>query len=383
MSDNIKKNKDITEKFIPVNEPLLTGNEKKYLIQCIETGWISSEGDFVKQFEEKFAKKVKRKYAISVTNGSAALDAAVAAINVRKNDEVIMPAFTIISCGAAIVRAGAKPVLIDCDPYDFNMKVSDIESRITSKTRAIMVVHIYGLPVDMDPLLELAKKYNLKVIEDAAEMHGQEYKGKPCGSFGDISTFSFYPNKLVTTGEGGMIVTDNEEIAEKCRNLRNLYFDKDRRYIHADLGWNLRMTNIQAALGLAQLEQLDKFILKKRWMGKLYTELLLNVKNIQLPIGKKDYAENIYWVYPIVLKKDTELNAIEAIQILKSNNIGARHFFWPMHKQPVFLKMDLFKDENYPESENLAEKGFYIPSGLALEEEQIIRVAEVIEGKIN
>lgn len=382
MLDNIKKNEDTAEKFIPVNEPLLTGNEKKYLIQCIETGWISSEGGFVKQFEEKFAKRVNRKYAISVTNGSAALDAAVAAVNIKKNDEVIMPAFTIVSCGAAIVRAGAIPVLIDCDPYDFNMKVGDIESKITSKTRAIMAVHIYGLPVDVDPLLELAQKYGLKVIEDAAEMHGQEYKGKPCGSFGDISTFSFYPNKLVTTGEGGMIVTDNEEIADNCRNLRNLYFDKDRRYIHTDLGWNLRMTNIQAALGVAQLEQLDKFILKKRWMGKLYTELLQDVKSIQLPIEKKDYAENIYWVYPIVLKKDAKLNAIEAIQILKTNNIGARHFFWPMHKQPVFLKSGLFKNEDYPESEKLAEKGFYIPSGLALKEEQIIKVAEVIRRKI-
>ena len=382
MSDNIKINESIVKKFIPVNEPLLTGNEKKYLIQCIETGWISSEGDFVKQFEENFAKRINRRYAISVTNGSTALDAAIVAVGIKRDDEVIIPSFTIISCGAAIVRAGAIPVLIDCDPYDYNMKVDDIESKITSKTKAIMAVHIYGLPVDMDPLLELAKKYGLKVIEDAAEMHGQEYKGKPCGSFGDISTFSFYPNKLITTGEGGMIVTDNEEIAENCKNLRNLYFDKDRRYIHTDLGWNLRMTNIQAALGLAQLEQLDKFILKKKWMGKLYTELLCNAKKIQLPIGKKDYAENIYWVYPIVLKKDTKLNAVEAIQILKSNNIGARHFFWPMHKQPVFLKMGLFKNEDYPESENLAEKGFYIPSGLTLEEEQIIRVAEVIEEKI-
>jgi len=377
-----KTNESMAEKFIPVNEPVLTGNEKKYLDQCIETGWISSEGNFVKQFEEKFAKRVNRNYAISVTNGSAALDAAVAAIGIKKGDEVIMPAFTIISCGAAIFRAGATPVLVDCNPYDYNMKVNEIESKVTSKTRAIMAVHIYGLPVDMDPLLELAQKYNLKVIEDAAEMYGQEYRGKPCGSFGDVSTFSFYPNKLITTGEGGMIVTDNEEIAQNCRNLRNLYFDKDRRYIHTDLGWNLRMSNIQAALGLAQLEQLDKFILKKRWMGKLYTELLRDVKNIQLPIEKKDYAENIYWVYPIVLKKEMKMDAVEAMQILKISGIGTRHFFWPMHKQPVFLKAGLFKNENYPESEILADKGFYIPSGLALEEEQIIRTAKVIKEKI-
>jgi perosamine synthetase len=208
--------------FVPVNEPLLDGNEEKYVVECIRTGWISSEGPFIKKFEEQFAAKMGRKYGIAVCNGSVAIDAAIAALNIAQGDEVIMPTFTIISCAAAIVRAGAVPVLVDADPVTWNMDVNQIESRITARTKAIMIVHIFGLPVDMRPILELADKHGLKVIEDAAEMHGQTYNQQPCGSFGDVSTFSFYPNKHITTGEGGMIVTDDASIAERCRSLRNL-----------------------------------------------------------------------------------------------------------------------------------------------------------------
>ena len=212
---------DPTE-FIPVNEPLLDGNEEKYLVQCIRTGWISSEGPFVRQFEEGLANRVGRKYGVAVSNGSVALDAAIVALGIGAGDEVIMPTFTIISCAAAIVRAGAIPVLVDCEFETWNMDVSQVEARITPRTRAIMAVHIFGLPTNMTPLLELARKHGLKLIEDAAEMHGQTCSGQPCGSFGEISTFSFYPNKHVTTGEGGMIVTDDRSIAERCRSLRNL-----------------------------------------------------------------------------------------------------------------------------------------------------------------
>ena len=218
--------------FIPVNEPKLDGNELKYVTECITTGWISSEGSYVKKFEDAFATTVDRQHAIAVANGSVALDAAIVALGIGAGDEVIMPTFTIISCAAAIVRAGAKPVLVDADATTFNMDVSQIEAKITNKTKAIMVVHIYGLPVDMDEVMALAKKYNLKVIEDAAEVHGQTYKGKPCGSFGDISTFSFYPNKHITTGEGGMIVCNDDDLAEKCRSLRNLCFQPQRRFFH-------------------------------------------------------------------------------------------------------------------------------------------------------
>ena len=362
--------------MIPVNEPLLNGNEKKYLNECIDTGWISSEGPFIRKFEELFASRVNRRYGIAVCNGSAAIEAALAALELKKDDEVIMPAFTIISCINPLIRMGVKPVLVDSDKYTWNMNVDQIEEKISSKTVAIMVVHIYGIAVDMYPVLELAKKYNLKIIEDAAEMHGQTIKGQPCGSFGDISIFSFYPNKHITTGEGGMIVTNNEELAERCRSLRNLYFNPEKRFVHEELGWNLRMTNLQAALGVAQLERLDEFILRKRAMGKLYTELLADVKGIQLPLVKTDYCDNIYWVYGIVLKEEIPFDAISAMKKMAEMSIGTRPFFWSMHEQPLFIKMGLFSGESYPVSENISRRGFYIPSGLALTEEQIIHVSQ-------
>lgn len=367
------------DSFIPVNQPLLNGNEKKYLLDCIKTGWISSEGPFISEFENKFAKKVGRKYGIAVCNGSAALEIAVAALNIGKGDEVIIPAFTIISCAAAVVRAGAKPVLVDSDPFTWNMDVAQIKAKITPKTKAIVVVHIYGLPTDMDPVLSLAKKYKLKIIEDAAEAHGLTYKGRPCGSFGDISIFSFYPNKLVTTGEGGMVLTNDKKLADRCRSLRNLCFMPERRFIHEELGWNMRMTNMQAALGLAQLERYGEFIIKKREMGKTYTKLLKNVDGIQLPQITTSYAENIYWVYGLVLDEKISFGGDEAMRRLAEKGVGTRPFFWPMHEQPVFRKMGLFKGERYPVTERLARRGFYIPSGLALTDMQIHKVVKAVE----
>jgi len=365
--------------FVPVNEPLLNGNEEKYLIECIRTGWISSEGPFIKKFEKQFAARVGRKYGVAVSNGSVALDASVMALRLGNGDEVIVPTFTIISCAAAIVRAGAVPVLVDCDSATWNMDVAQIESRITPRTKAIMVVHIFGLPVDMEPLLALAHKHGLKVIEDAAEMHGQAYKGKPCGSFGDISTFSFYPNKHITTGEGGMIVTDDPALAEKCRSLRNLCFKPEQRFVHDELGWNFRMTNLQAALGVAQLERLEEFVQIKRRMGTRYTELLIGTPGIQLPPAHTAYADNIYWVYGIVLDASVPFDAKEAMTRLNKLGIGTRPFFWPMHEQPVFKKMGLFAGENYPVSERIARRGFYIPSGMALTVEQMERSASAVK----
>lgn len=364
--------------FIPVNEPLLDGNEKKYLLECIETGWISSEGPFVREFEQKFAARVGRKHGIAVTNGTAAIDAAVDALGIGKGDEVIMPTFTIISCITQIIRSGAIPVLVDSDPMTWNMDITQIESKISPRTKAIMVVHIYGLPVDMHPVLDIAKRYGLKIIEDAAEMHGQTYRGKPCGSFGDISTFSFYPNKHITTGEGGMIVTDDDELAETCRSLRNLCFQPQKRFVHERLGWNLRMTNIQAALGLAQLERLDEFVAKKRAIGRRYTEVLQGQSGAQLPIQQTDYSENIYWVYGMVLNESIGIDAVEAMKRLAVKGIGTRPFFYPMHKQPVMKQIGLFKDELYPVSERISKNGLYIPSGLGLCESQIERVAEIV-----
>lgn len=365
--------------FIPVNEPLLDGNEKKYLLECIDSGWISSEGPFVKSFEERFSTKVGRLHGIAVANGSGALDIAVQALKLGAGDEVIMPSFTIISCAATVVRAGATPVLVDADPHTWNMNVEQVASRITPRTKAIMVVHIYGLPVELEPIIDLARKHDLKIIEDAAEMHGQTYRGKPCGSFGDISTFSFYPNKHITTGEGGMLVCDDPNLAERCRSLRNLCFQSKKRFVHEELGWNYRMTNLQAALGLAQLERLDEFVERKRAMGLRYSGHLAQIDGLELMPAKTDYAENIYWVYGIVLKDTVPFDADEAMRRLGARGIGTRPFFWPMHEQPVFQRMGLFAGESYPVAERLARRGFYIPSGMSLTDGQMERV--VIEVK--
>ena len=361
--------------MIPVNTPLLSGNELKYLSECIETGWISSEGPFIKRFEEQFSNYVDRKFGIAVSNGSGALDIVVQALQLGKGDEVIMPTFTIISPAQSVVRAGAIPVLVDSNPDTWNMDVSQVEAKITTKTKAILVVHIYGLPVDMDPIIALCKKHDLFLIEDAAELIGQTYNGKQCGSFGNISTFSFYPNKQITTGEGGMIVCNNEALAERCRKLRNLAFEpKGRRFIHHELGWNYRMTNLQAALGVAQLEKIEEHLIKKREIGNAYQKDLKGIKGFQLPLASTGYSQNIYWVFGLVAA--TEVLANETVKKLSESKIGTRPFFWCMHEQPVFNKMGLFLNEKYPVAERLSRNGFYIPSGLGLTE---LEIKEVIK----
>ncbi len=362
------------DEFIPVNIPLLDGNEKKYLCECIDTGWISSEGPFVEKFETEMAGYTGRKYGIAVSSGTAAIETAVLSLELEKGSEVILPAFTIISCAQAITKAGLIPVVVDCDKDTWNMDVGQLEEKITSRTSAIMVVHIYGLPVDMDKVIEIAKKHNLKVIEDAAEAHGQTYKGKMCGSFGDISIFSFYPNKVITCGEGGMVLTDDEKLSERCKKIRNLFFS-DKRYIHEEIGSNFRMTNMQAALGVAQLEKIDEHIKRKRQIGKKYNELFYGIDTFIKPVPETAYASNIYWVYGIVLKQGY---AIEALEKLKKSGIGTRTFFYPVHKQPVFLKQGLFKDVQCPNAEMLSLHGLYIPSGLGLTDEQISIVAKKI-----
>jgi perosamine synthetase len=369
--------------FIPVNEPIFEGNEKKYLNECIDTGWVSSEGPFVEKFEKGMASITSRKFSIAVSSGTAALDIAVEALGIGEGDEVIMPTFTIISCIHQIIRSKAKPVFIDSDLYSWNMNVDQIESKITDQTKAIMVVHIYGLPVDMDPVLSLAKKYNLKIIEDAAELIGQTYKGLPCGSFGDISTMSFYPNKHITSGEGGMVFTDDEEIAKKCYELRNLCFQKEKRFVHHKIGWNYRMTNIQAALGLAQLEQLKKFLIKKREIGSIYNSILTEFDYLQLPLNETKYAENIYWVYGIILKDNLKITVSELMQKLAKKGIGTRPFFYPMHKQPILNKMNIIMDNYYPISEKLSDRGFYLPSGLGLSTEKIPLITKELINVIN
>ncbi len=364
--------------FIPVNRPDLSGREREYLLECIDTGWISSEGPFVTKFEQQFAARVGRRHAIAVANGSVALEAAVAALGIGPGDEVILPTFTIISCAAAVVRAGANPVVVDCDPATWNMRVDQVEARITPRTRAIMVVHIYGLPTEMEPLLDLARRHGIAIIEDAAEMHGQHYDGRPCGSFGELSTFSFYPNKHVTTGEGGMVVTDDSALAERCRGLRNLCFQAGRRFVHEELGWNFRMTNLQAALGVAQLERLDEFVDRKRRMGARYQELLRGVAGIELPVPETAHARNVYWVFGIVLRPEVPIDAFEFMKRLEKLGVGSRPFFWPMHEQPVLQRRGLFAGERYPVAERIARRGFYVPSGLGLKDGELERSAEAV-----
>jgi perosamine synthetase len=364
--------------LIPVNEPLLDGNEKRYLIECIETGWISSEGPFVRRLEEEFASRVGRRHGIAVCNGTAALQVAMAALGLGPGDEIVIPTFSIISCAAAVVRAGSTPVVVDCDARTWNLDVDQLEASIARRTRAIMAVHTYGLPADMDPLLAVAERHGLEVIEDAAEAIGQTYRDRPCGSFGALSTFSFYPNKHITTGEGGMIVTDNDLLAERCRGLRNLCFQAGKRFVHDELGWNFRMTNLQAAVGVAQLEQLERNLARKRAIGRRYEEFLAGLPRLILPLPRTEYAENLYWVYGVVLDESVGLDAEAATQRLAALGIGTRPFFWPMHEQPVFRRMGLFEGVSCPVAERIARRGFYLPSGVALTEDQQGRVVDAV-----
>jgi perosamine synthetase len=352
-------------RFIPVNEPVIGEREKELVMECLNSGWISSEGPFVSQFEEAFSRRVGRKHGVACSNGTAALDLAVAALRLGPGDEVILPTFTIISCAAAIVRAGATPVVVDADPDTWNMVPDQVAAAITSRTAAIMVVHIYGLPVDMDPILELAERHQLALIEDAAELIGGTYKNRPCGSFGHISTFSFYPNKHITTGEGGMVVTDDPILAERCRSLRNLCFQPKQRFVHEELGWNYRMSNLQAALGMAQLDRLDWALNQKAMIGSRYNDALKACSYLQLPLPVTDYANNCYWVFGIVLNLYGQ-NAVDLMSLLAKESIGTRPFFYPMHRQPALACIDSLQKLSLPISENLYRNGFYLPSGLGL-----------------
>ena len=375
--------------MIPVNEPLLGERELEYVTECIRTGWISSAGRFIEEFEEKWAAYCGMNYGIAVSSGTTALQVAVRCLGLKPGDEVIMPTFTIISCALAIVDSGAIPVLVDSEARTWCMDVKQVEAKITERTRAIMPVHIYGHPVDMDPLLKLAKKHNLVVVEDAAEVHGAEYLSnrdsanptwRRCGGIGNISAFSFYANKLITTGEGGMILTSDPAYAEKARSLRNLCFRPERRFFHTELGYNYRMTNMQAALGLAQLERFEQIVAKKRWMGAAYTERLQGIPGLQLPV-EESWAKQVYWMFGLVLDENTGMDAVAFAKKLDALGIQTRPFFLGMHEQPVFWDRGLFKGEHYPIAESIAKQGLYLPSGLALTEAQMEQVCDAV-GKV-
>lgn len=372
--------------MISVNEPSLGDRELEYITDCVRSGWISSSGRYIDEFEEKWASYCGRRYGIAVSNGTVALQVAVASLGLNPGDEVIMPTFTIISCAIAVTYNGGKPVLVDSDPQTWCMDVAQIEKKITARTRAIMPVHIYGHPVDMDPILELARKHNLAVIEDAAEAHGAKYLSgrdtaipswRVCGSFGDFSCFSFYANKLITTGEGGMVLTDDPVLAEKARSLRNLCFQPHRRFYHQQLGFNFRLTNMQAALGVAQLERMDEIIKQKRWMAEEYCRGLKYVKGLQLPV-EQPWARSVYWMFGVVLSEETGMDAVSFAKRLKELEIETRPFFLGMHEQPVFHEQGLFASEHYPVAERIARQGLYLPSGLTLTEEQLSQVCDAV-----
>ncbi len=356
--------------FVPVNEPIISKIERDYLLACIKNKEVSSSGNFVKEFEKQFAKKVNRKYAVAVSNGTAALQLAYESLNLKKGDEVIIPAFTIISCILPVVRSAATPVLVDSNINTWNMDINETINKISKKTKAIITPHIYGLTVDLDPLIRICKKKNIKIIEDAAESLGLKYKGSPCGSFGDVSTFSFFANKHITTGEGGMIVTNNRKIYESCKSLRNIFFNDERRFKHFGLGWNYRLTNMQAGLGLAQLKQLEKFVKIKRKIGNRYISKLKDLRHTIQPIKKLEYCENIFWVYGLVIKKNSKFKLEEIRKKLFKKGIETRNFFWPLNKQPILNKMGYFKNQKFPVAEYLSRNGFYIPTGLALTKKQ-------------
>ena len=352
-------------KMIPVSEPLLGGKELEYVTDCLETNWISSAGKYVPQFEQKFAEYCDCKYGICTSSGTTALHLALVSLGIGKGDEVIVPAFTMAALLFAILYTGAKPVLVDAETETWNINVNKIAGKLTSNTKAILPVHIYGHPADMNPILEIAKAHDLYVIEDAAEAHGAEYKGRRVGGIGDVGCFSFYANKIITTGEGGMIVTNNGQVADRARRLKDQAFSRERRFLHTELGFNYRMTNIQAAIGLAQLERIDEFIEMRRGNAYKYNCRLKNVPGITLP-PEKEWAKSVYWMYCVLVQDNFGMARDELMKRLHEKGVDTRSFFIPMHKQPAFERMGLFKTESHPVAEELGAKGLYLPSGSGL-----------------
>jgi len=364
--------------MIPVNEPLIGGREMDYVADCLRTGWLSSEGEYVQAFEERWAEYCGMPYGVAVSSGTTALQVAAGCLGLEPGDEVILPAFTIISCVIAVIEAGGVPVLVDSDPRTWCLDVAQIEARITPRSRAIMPVHMYGHPADMDPILELAAEHKLLVIEDAAEAHGAEYKGRRAGGIGDLSCFSFYANKIITTGEGGMVLARSPEHAKRLRSLRDLAFRAERRFYHTEIGHNYRLSNVQAAIGLAQVERIDEHVARKRGMGQCYTERLRGLPRIALPV-EEPWARNVYWMYGVVLDDDVPYDAVEFARRLRAEGVDTRPFFLGMHEQPVLQARGLFQGERYPVAERIARRGLYLPSGLTITEDQIDTVCATVE----
>ena len=314
---------------------------------------------------------------MAVSSGTAALEIAVKALGIKKNDEVLIPNFTIISNALAVIRQNAKPVPIDCNLGNWNIKIDEIEKKITNRTKAIIITHIYSFPNDMDKIIKICRKNKIFIIEDAAEVLGLNYKNKKCGSFGDISTFSFYANKQITTGEGGMISVNSLNLYNKCISFRNLCFGKLNRFDHDDLGWNYRMTNMQAALGLSQLRNIKQVVKKKMHIGNRYFHRLKRNKNIQILSPYNSFSKNIYWIVGIVIK-NKKIQTSKVVKKLLSFGIQTRPFFWPMNEQKIFKKLKIFNKTKYPNSKYLSRKGIYLPSYFKLKNKEIDYICRIV-----
>lgn len=359
--------------FIPIYQPDLSGNELRYVTDCIKSTWISSLGRYIDAFEASFATYCGVRFGISCANGTVALHLVLEACGIGRGDEVIVPTLTFVATANAVRYTGAKPVFIDSNPYTWTIDPGLIEEKITRRTKAIIAVHLYGHPADMDPILELAERHHLLVIEDAAEAHGAEYKGQKVGSLGHAAAFSFYGNKVITTGEGGMIVTNDPALAERARFLKDHGMSKEKRYWHPEVAYNYRLTNIQAAIGLAQLERIDEVIEKKRKIATWYNHELADCEMITLPPGAP-WARSVYWLYSVLLSEKTRADRDQLMCILKQNGIDSRPFFYPMHQLPPY-KSSL----PFPVAEKLSAVGINLPSYIALCREKIELICRVLQ----
>ena len=364
--------------FIPVCEPLLGGRELEYVTKAVSGGWISSSGSYVGEFEREFAKYLGVPCAVTVTSGTAALHLALVAAGIGPGDEVIIPAFTMIASAFAVCYTGAKPVFVDADDT-WNIDPRLIEAKITKQTRAIMPVHVYGHSCDMAAIQRIADAHGLLVIEDAAEAIGSRYRGQLCGSIGDLSCFSFFANKLVTTGEGGMVVAKDERFAERLRYYKNLCFplDGSRRYVHDEIGFNYRMPNVLAAIGLAQLERADVYLAARRENAARYNRLLVGQRGVSTP-PDESWTTNSFWMYGVLIGDDFGMSRDEVMKQLRAAGIETRSFFVSMHRQPALAKYGCDVSGAYPVTDDLARRGLYLPSSSGLSAAQTERIVSTL-----
>ncbi len=364
---------------IPVSTPSLTDKELDCVVDALKSGWISgSKGAYIDKFETEFSKYCGTRFGVACSSGTAALHLATSALDLQPGDEVIVPTFTNIATILAVVYAGGKPVLVDSDPDIWGMDHSQLEAKISKKTKAVIPVHIYGHPVDMDAIMKISKDHGLVVIEDAAEGHGAKCRGKMVGGIGDMGCFSFYANKIITTGEGGMLITNDEKYAKFTKMLCNLAFSDVMRYRHDYLGFNYRMSNLLAAVGYAQLTRIDELVAIKRDIGETYNSLLSGIRGVTTPV-EKPWATNVYWMYGILVDESFGMSRDELRNFLAAKGVETRTFFVPMHQQPAFLNRGMFVGESHPVSEKLSREGLYLPSGMTLTKQEIRYVVECVK----